>query len=219
MSTANFQAAGPDRTQGGQQLPNGAIDDFYNPIYFQFPPLIRSDNKGANWREYDARMPEPIAIFMGGKARAIQLRWSYIVNGQVSNGKTWDIRTVSTYVKLVRGYFYNRVGSACIIKLRAYDVIGNALARNPTDYTFRATDVSVDHSETLVSQIDVDKEEIHQVYPLRTDLTLSLSMYVDPIREGAKNSAQGGDATGAGDDAKVYDLKKLEPIPTRIEWF
>jgi hypothetical protein len=86
------------------------------PIMFQFAPLIKNDSKGGNWNELPTRAAEPIPFFEGGTPRVIDLRWTYIVTDEAISGSIkWDAHTIASYVRSLRGYFYNAIGSQLII--------------------------------------------------------------------------------------------------------
>lgn len=180
-------------------------------IAFQFPPVIKSDNKGGNWKEFDIRNAEPMAIYMGGKAREIDLTWSYIVNGQTmgSDGFSWKTSTVATQVKLLRGYFYNTIGADMVVKFVAYDVVGSS-GGDSDFWTFRADGISVSHSETLIT-------DVNGTYPLRTDLSLKLKFLTDLSRFGA-DGLQGNDKTISDQQAKML-IPSAKPLPDTLKWY
>lgn len=156
-------------------------------VSFQFPPVVTSDNKGGNWMEVDYKHAEPIAIFMGGRPREVQLKWFYLVG---FGG--WSASKVASQVKFVRSYFYNKISDSFVIDFGAYDVVGPGRNGQVRTWSFRADAVTVQHSPTLVA-MDGD------FYPLRTDLNLTLKLYTS------------GD-TGNADPEEVQDIKNLNNI-------
>lgn len=178
-------------------------------IKFQFPPLIKSDNKGGDWKEFNARMAEPISLYMGGKPREISLQWTYIVTNEPTNGEKWDVAAVSTYVKKVRGYFYNQAGADLIIYFKAYDIVGSA---GGSEYwTFRAESISVDHTSSMILQPD------GAAYPLKTDLSMRLKFFTT-LNQKAYKKAEDATKSELGEDGDVQKIETLHPLPTSLEW-
>ena len=70
----------PLQTSSGTAVANTGSDDV---VRFQFPPKVLSDGKRVNWMEIDVKSYEPMAYFMGSKARQIQFRAEYVVYGLV----------------------------------------------------------------------------------------------------------------------------------------
>lgn len=178
-------------------------------IEFQFPPLVKTDSKGGNWQEFDLRQAEPLPLFKGGRPRQIDLRWSYIVNNQSMSGLVWDITAVERNVKLCRAYFYNQIGSELLIKFRCYDQVGGIDADSTDfDWTFRAENVDIQHSDTLIRLGE-------KVFPLRTDISMKLMFYVNLAKtpEGVDTSFDGLDQQ---EKVKVVNIKTL---PTVLAWF
>lgn len=203
--------------------PGGASRGF-TVMRFQFPPIIKSDSKGGNWHEFDMRMAEPYALFKGGQPREIQLKTTYIVTNEPTvNGGTWNIDNISTLIKHYRSYFYNQIGTALIIDFRAYDVVGNSASGGlnfndgagtdqggsldvPFTYTFRAENVSIEHSDAMISDGGM-------AYPLRTDVSLKLKFFTtlaDP-----KEAAKEADASLK---EHIVNVKGLKPIPQDWKW-
>ena len=177
-------------------------------IPFQYPPVVKSDNKGCNWKEFDIHNAEPMAIYMGGKAREIDLGWTYIVNGQTmgSDGLSWKTSTIANQVKLLRGYFYNTIGADMVIWFSAYDVVGSG----GDHWTFRADNITVTHSETLIT-------DANGTYPLRTDLSLKLKFLTRLDRFGA-DGVQGNDGTISNTQAKML-VPSAKPLPGDLIWY
>lgn len=163
-------------------------------VEFQFPPIIKSDNKAGKWNEVNNKDAEPIPIYDGASPREIDLQWTYIVTGQ----QGWNVDKIAKLVKSVRGYFYNTVGSKLIIKFRAYKIVGPG-----SDYwTFRADSISVNHSDCLV-------RDVGGIYSLRTDISMRLKMYTDVSKDDTQDLDSG---------AKV-EIRGLQRIPGDINWF
>lgn len=141
-------------------------------VRFQFPPIVASDSKAGNWQEVDYMHAEPYAIFMGGRPREISLQWFYVVG---LGG--WRVSDVSSQVKFIRSYFYNRVGNSFVINFGAYDVVGPGRDGVANTWTFRSDSVTVQHSNTLISS------ESNDIYPLRTDISMILKLYTDGSKD------------------------------------
>lgn len=161
-------------------------------VRFQFPPHISSDDKKANWLTKDIRQAEPFAIFAGAEARKINLKWTYIA-GAIG----WKGVEVEKEIKNLRRFFYNRIGDDLIVKFRAYDIVGSAYSNNT--WTFRSDGVNVKHSNTIVSSGAT-------IYPLRTDVEMTLHMYTSiGFDQENENASQ--------------FFQNLSPLPDSIEWF
>jgi hypothetical protein len=143
-------------------------------IFFQFPALVKSDNKGGNWEDIQTMMAEPFAFYKGGTPREIDVSFTYIITGQThgSSGIKWGTGNVQAYVKSLRGYFYNQAGADLIIRFWAYDIVGSTNDHNDKDWTFRSDSVSVSHSGPIIFDGD-------GFYPLRTDVSMKLKFLIN----------------------------------------
>jgi len=160
-----------------QVIPKNRGNIYYD-VPFQFPPIIKTDSKGGNWKEFNLFQAEPLPLFMGGSPRTITMQWSYIITSQMSPFKyrvgtqgamltsadgdktrvRWDVETVANIVKAIRGYFYNTVASALVVRFYAYNIVGPN--NNQEEWSFRLENVSVSHSDTLISDSVFDREVI-----------------------------------------------------------
>lgn len=197
-----FNYAGIDRDLAQQhvklslQIPPGSPFD----VEFQFPPIIESDNKAANWMEKDMRQAEPFALFMGAKPREISVKWSYLVVGG-----PWGISKISEMVKNIRGYFYNNATTKFIVSMRLYDVVGSA-AKQGSQVNFRSEGVNVSHSGPVILSGN-------QAYHLRTDVSMKLKHWTDLKDQGESS----GD-----DDApqKIEGLSGIDKIKQAApDWY
>lgn len=169
----------------------GVVGRDLTDIKFQFPLVIKQDNKGGDWKEINIRNSEPLAIFMGGKPREIDLSWTYIVSGQTHAGIVWTTDVIEKMVKTLRGYFYNPAGTSQIIQFQAYNIVGDG-----NDYwTFRSDGINVTHSEMLI-------KDANGIYPLRTDLSMRLKFLTTLAQPG-------GVGNNAGSNPSPDDQKML----------
>lgn len=187
-------------------------------IMFQFPPTIPSDGKSAEWEEINVRTYEPLALYMGNNARKFELKWTYIVTGKSSpNGGPWTAKYISEMVKKVRGHFYNVMGSDVVVLFSAYDVIGSMSAKTPP-FSFRAESMNATQSETMISD-----GPNGFIYPLRTDITMSMKMWTTLQDENSAKRANLGNgdklaaANNLGDKA-VHKIQRLQAKPDKVEW-
>lgn len=198
-------------------------------IPFQFPAIVKSDNKSGDWYEFAQRMAEPLPFYKGGKPREITLKWTYIVNGQVTNGIRWDVGNVSKYIKKCRAYFYNKVGTQLIIRFRAYEVVGgsgtsvgykpgqeiagsNQKVNDPSTWTFRAESLSVDHSDAMIREVG------SRAYPLRTDLTMRLKFQTKLTLGNNASKSVKADPDDESDKEPKVKFDGLEDLPKDLVW-
>ncbi len=188
--------------------PDGGIQAAQNiDVDFQFTPHIKSDNKMVNWKEADLRSAEPFSIFMGAKPREITMNWSYIVThranrvfagGVVQNVNplnAWSIQKISTLVKQIRGFMYQRVSDKLIVRFKAWEIIGDNF-RGLNDMSFRSEGISVDYSPTIV-------RDGNQAWPLKTDLSMKIKLWT--------NLGDSGDEEAEGTEA-VQDINGLKSL-------
>ena len=209
-------------------------------VPFQFPPIITTDNKGGNWKEINCRSEEPIALFEGATPREISVNWSYIVTGERSPvyPVQFDVLGVSTIVKSIRGYFFNRAYSNLVVKFFAYNIVGDGGIDDQNDraWSFRITSLNVTHSDVMVKDVisvadrkgDTNSGQYARnlIYPLETKITATLKYYVNitPDYERAKFiDSQIGGTTQVDDLSKVTTMMKSIPgmksIPSSVQWY
>ena len=157
-------------------------------VQFQFPPIIKSDNKHLNWNEIDMRNIEPLGIFQGSKAREIEMKWTYIVTG----GK-WPAKKIAEMVKGIRSFFYASMmgvygegGETVIIRFHSNDVIGRPGIR---PFTFRSDGINISYSDVMVTDTPSGLRDLYMdVFPLRTDLSMKLKLWSEGERQkGSEN--------------------------------
>jgi hypothetical protein len=148
----------------GGPVPGGPL------IHFQFPPILKSDSKDNRWTtEYNNYAWEPQYHFKGGNARKISLLITYIVGGPQlqQGGGAANIENISREVKRIRSYFYmagpNASGKLPVYHISMYKHVHNGAA------AFRATGISASYSDVLIRQSG-------DIYPLKTEITLTLEM-------------------------------------------
>lgn len=176
-------------------------------VPFQFPPILKHDNKLANWFEKDKALPEPFAIFYGAKPRDISLKWSYVVThlNNESGGNIWNIDKISRKVKELRSYFYGWASEKLIVRLRAYNAVGEP---NAQQMTFRSEGVSVSHSDVVIYDDGAS-------YPLRTDIDMKIKLWTN------LGIAESQDSTGEGSEpvVNVDGLKDLSFLANNKTWY
>jgi len=156
-------------------------------IPFQFPPIIGSDNKEVDYEEKAMANIEPQVTFKSSKARAIALKWTYIVTG-AENGATapkpWNCAYIAKQVKQLRSFFYQTAvqwatGKQLAIGFRGYDMVGiGSSMKQPIDssskqtpsFTFRSDGVKVKYSPTVV-------QDGSGVFALKTDLEMTIKLW------------------------------------------
>jgi hypothetical protein len=143
------------------------------PIKFQFPPVVKSDNKSVDYKEHSMGNIEPIATFTGSGPRQISLAWVYVVTNGNSNGVKWTAREVAKQVKTLRNYYYStnqkfyRGDGILVINFGAYDIVG---VSGQASMSFRSDSVSISHSDTVVKSDDM-------YYSLKTDIEMKLKLW------------------------------------------
>lgn len=189
---------------GGRQRSRSGRNNSTVNVKFQFPPIVKSDNKTVNWKEVDLRSAEPFAYFMGAKAREILFKWTYIVTH--TDGGEWDIETISSLVKNIRGYFYQSVSDNLIVDFYVYDVVGDSKSGS---MSFRSDGINVDHSDTVIK--DGDK-----YYPLRTDLSMKLKLWTNLGSNQYDNGLEGSEEVYG-----ISGIRSLEYVTSKTapSWF
>lgn len=195
----------------------------HTEIEFQFPPKVVSDTKNAVWFEKNIKQPEPLAIFFGSQPRQVEISFSYIVGLTDS----WTAEKVANQIKTLRGQFYNEAATNISVALAAYSVVGPGSSKKFPYWTFRVSNLSISHGETLVQSPDfIDSNNTGQsnAYPLRTDVTMSLLSWTtlksptsDAIAyESESEGASGGEIT----NIKIKNnSKNLRDLPNDLGWF
>ena len=152
-------------------------------VKFQFPPVLKSDNKGIDYEERSMFNVEPMAIFKGSKPRSITLKWVYIVTGSKhSNNYVWNCENIAKAVKRIRGFYYQTNNAFKSkdqsIHFQCYDVIG--LVTSTDGISFRSESIDISHSDTIVN-------DGTGVYPLKTEFSMKLKLWSNgEIREGGE---------------------------------
>lgn len=175
---------------------NGGSKLLQYKVDFQFPPKITSDNKSGEWDESTSNqlISEPVAVYKGAKARTINMKWSYIVDGG-----GWTTKRISTIVKALRGY-YARIDKAYYIPMDTQPLEVYVRIYRHIDYTwlsFRLDSIDITHSENIIIPEEVDNtvypfvvEEAEtpspspsdirlEAFPLRTDITATLKPFLN----------------------------------------
>ncbi len=190
-------------------------------VPFQFPPVIKSDNKGVEYDEINYKNIEPLAIFKSSNAREISMEWVYMVTGGPIGDENWTAQRVSEIVKGIRGYFYATTldqfqetddgeTNNLIIKFSAYDVVGttqgNIDRRYIDTWTFRSDGINIRHSDTVITDGTAS-------YPLRTDLSMKLKLW--------SRGEVPDDADISGEDERaMHKMRGLERVRDLTpEWF
>jgi len=145
-------------------------------VPFQFPLIVKSDNKQIEWEETNLRNIEPLVVFKGSKAREIHIEWHYIVTGSsIGRGdQSWTAESIASIVKKIRGFFYMSMFSeltqnSMAVQFRAYDVVGSPHA-GISSFSFRSDGVDVKYGDVLINDAGT-------IFPLRTDLSMKLKLW------------------------------------------
>lgn len=89
------------------------IDQFLGTNFpFQLPPKVSGDNKSADWEEEGKIGYEPLAFWMGAKARSLKIDAQYIITGSSRGGLTWNGDTIAKLASTAKSYFYRSLTSA-----------------------------------------------------------------------------------------------------------
>jgi hypothetical protein len=162
--------------------PIGGVPPGGNKIKFQFPPIIKSDSKDNRWTtEYNNYAWEPQYHFKGANPRKISLLITYIIGGPpLQGGGVADLQNIVNEIKRIKSYFYmagpNSAGKLPVFKIQMYKHLSNGKA------AFRGTSVSVSQSDVLIRQGN-------DIYPLKTEITLSLEMATQiKLKDGKKQA-------------------------------
>lgn len=148
-------------------------------ITFQFPPIIRSDDKSARWDPlYNTFIYEPEYIFKGGDVRKLTLEATYVVGGPSDDGE-WTTTRVANEIRRMKAYFYAS-GSE---KFNTLPVFILTMYEWTSEFPMhcRGTNVSVKPGESMI------RDSSGKIFSLRTDVTLSLEMVTRIETKDGKN--------------------------------
>jgi hypothetical protein len=160
---------------GGSETAGGRVE-------FQFPPKVITDRRVGEWEE--GRLPgaEQAAGFKVSSGREITLKWTYIVDSDLTLGETlgqsshvvpWDINRITRNVRNIRGYFARvrsnaGMRSALVIKLRLWCVGG------ANEVSGRIKSIDVKYGDTMV----YPSGSYNNAYYLRTDITADVRLWL-----------------------------------------
>jgi len=135
------------------------------PIKFQFPPMISSENKSSNWsaQGHKSLAWEPITTWIGSTAKKITFKTEYIVTDNGEKG--WNGLRIDRILKELKRINYGSTqakGSIPNFRINLYNTVIGKGAQ------FKINEVSVNYSDTLV----VDRTT-GVVYPLKSELTFT----------------------------------------------
>ena len=149
-------------------------------IVFQFPPKILNDAKGITWNKQPQASYEPIAIFMGSTARAIKLKFEYVVVGD------WDVKKIYDQINNIKAHAYFGVvgglsgttesvrraeqGNLPYMRLVMYNIIPRGESGMAEMSTWRVENISITYSPEMTNTID------NMVWPVHTEVNLDLEM-------------------------------------------
>lgn len=171
----------------------------YEPIEFQFPPKLLSDNRRGSWDAYEVPGTEPSANYAASGAREMPLSFTYIVDSYASptigpgiGSGEWTILRIKNQIMKLRGYYTvlrpNDADRESYLVEFSYPWLTGM--RN---YSCLMRGVDIKHGETLVGSG-------RNVFPLRTDVVCDLRLWT--------NGTYDSDTTKA-----VQDFKGLLPEP------
>ena len=187
--------------QAGGIQPVSGFPDGGPKIVFQFPPKITTESKKMNWREMAQGMVwEPYYLWGGGYPREATLTTTYLVGGPSGQegGEGWTANRVAHETRRWKSYFYND-GLTAFIPVFQLDMWQHAPITEGIITTWRASDISLKFSESLIT----DSNDITSTFPLRTDITLKLSLTTEIEYE---------------DGRKVFDSTTLTAKPKQT-WY
>lgn len=142
---------------------NGFAEPGSGKIPFQFPPRIVDDSKALRWEEHDQWTFEPVVIFKGSDARKITIEATYIVTGATAGGYKYSPANIAALVRNVKAYAYPASRNTVpIVKIKFYDQVGDG-------GTFRLTDISINHGETLIT-------DSGSTFPLMTKVKVTAAL-------------------------------------------
>ena len=172
-------------------------------IKFQFPPRITGEDKNCNWEEVDVKSYEPIAIFMGSKARSLQVEFDYIVTDNKEGG--WTAKAIRDVLIRLKSYAYN-IGSD---GKRAFPEVSvswpNIL---PDQASCRLDGIGITYSNERVGRGQ-------DVFPLKTTVKMTMKLATQISRIIPANQDQGKDTSDAKDSPQGGELPKTP----NFKWF
>jgi hypothetical protein len=226
------------QTENDRNLADSVILDFANAshlsgdysgrVVFQFPPIVTSDGRSAEWVERNLRGDQPVFVFKLSKAREIKLEWTYIVgmgaNGGTLNG-AWTTKDVKNQVSGLRNYFSKPAGHGEVAEKAGKfgakgATLGDSLVVTYWHWQFGGSEpmsallksINISHGKTIV----VPEGTPDDAFALRTDISVELRLW----EKGGRGDAKGEGLVGAGDDddkGVKTDLTQLDPhIP--LDW-
>lgn len=180
-------------------------EDLNGIIEFQFPPVIKSDRKSANWKTIDQYSYEPAAYWAGSTARAISLQWEYVVTS--SDPQKWSAEKIMRNMRNIKAYFYISVSDDQaevypIVSLVLYDYLPE---NNGNVSTWRMMSVSITPSGPLIS-------EGENAIQLKHTITAELELL-------SQNNPIFASAASADDSSAKLQSKKLPSGFEIKKWF
>lgn len=139
-------------------------------VFFQFPPKITSDNKSANWKNIPVPLAyEPIVMWEGNDTRKISIKWEYVVTNSTTNGKTWNINTISKMSRTIKSYFYTGGLVPNLLPVFKLALYNNVPTLNSQESTWRGMNISIKPGKSIIV-------ENNQACSIKTEFDLSLEM-------------------------------------------
>lgn len=178
-------------------------------VKFQFPPIIESDGRSADWKKVALPWRTPLAIFAKPSGRELTLKWVYIVDGE------WTTKRVAAQVSAVKAYFGDTGGKARDFMITgAFVLHGGA----PQGLTFLATSCSVKHGETYIIPKIRDTSDYKNAYPLVSEISMSIESWTRGVPRDGKGAERASEAKKEEDGNVTQEIDDLtKNIPTG--WF
>lgn len=172
-------------------------------VKFQFPPIIKSDSKKANWQDFDIASYEPYSLWTGSDARRLEVQLEYIVT---SKGKAdWNVENIITVMRKLKSYFYITIerGQATypLVKAAFYEYSPAVGAGSDRLGTWRLHEINIQPSGALV-------EDGNKVCHLKHTISFSMSL----ITQQLSLSSEGSDENKGKVDTEAL---KLDPRKDR----
>ena len=161
-------------------------------VPLQFPPIIKSDSKKANWKDSNIGSYEPFSFWMGSDARVLSVQLEYVVTARSNFIKTegvrqngaggvnvWNVANIMNALRTLKSYFYITIekGQATYPLVKAvfyeYSPPGGDSANERTG-TWRLHDINITPSGGLI--VDGD-----QVCHLKHTVTMSMSLITQQL--------------------------------------
>lgn len=137
---------------------------------FQFPPRVTNDGKSADWEEKSRVSYEPVAYWMGAKAREIQITATYFVTGE----KKWSGAEIAKIAAAAKAYFYRSIEESVTKKGFGPVVeITSLYGAIQEESTWRMSAVNVEYAETFV------RDDTSPIPGNKTDLKIDLGFLGD----------------------------------------